>query len=532
MIGLQALGELAGGLGLFLIGMGLMTDGLKLAAGPALHRILVGATRTRAQALGSGMLVTALVQSSSAVTVATIGFVNAGLLALGPALWVLFGANVGTTMTGWIVALVGLKFKVEALAMPLVGLGAILRLTGDGRRSGAIGTALAGFGMLFMGIALLQQAFAGLAGQISLPQGDGPLTVLAQLGIGVLMTMLMQSSSAAMAITLTAAQGGLIDAQGAAAVVIGANIGTTVTALLAVVSATPNARRAASAHIVFNLLTGVVALLLLPWLISLLDHVGKALNLPPDPATSLALFHTTFNLIGVLLMWPLAGGLTRWLQQRFRAREEDEAQPQFLDDNVLAVPTLALDALKREVARAGQVAIRMTRGALASANVATLNTDNTILATLDIAIERFVERLRGASMSQAASVRLAGLLRIQRYYEASAEQSMIAAELTPISSTDEHLEAATVAFLEAANALLLHCDPDSSSSAASLDAYLSEMEVRYEGLKASLLASGAGGRLSLTEMEQSLRRSSALRRAVQQLQKSRLRYSDVEAASK
>jgi phosphate:Na+ symporter len=148
MIGWQGFGELVGGLGLFLIGMGLMTDGLKLAAGPALHRILVGATRTRAHALGSGILV-------------TIGFViNAGLLALGPALWVLFGANVGTTMTGWIVALVGLKFKVELLAMPLVGLGALLRLTGDWRRSGAIGTALAGFCMLFMGIALLQQGFA------------------------------------------------------------------------------------------------------------------------------------------------------------------------------------------------------------------------------------------------------------------------------------------------------------------------------------------------------------------------------------
>ncbi|MDP3613342.1 MAG: Na/Pi symporter, partial [Rubrivivax sp.] len=175
---------------------------------------------------------------------ATIGFVNAGLLALGPALWVLFGANVGTTMTGWIVALVGLKFKVELLAMPLAGLGALLRLTGEGRRSGAIGTALAGFGLLFMGIALLQQAFAGLAGQIRLPQGEGPWVLLAQLGIGTLMTVLMQSSSAAMAITLTAAQGGLIEAQGAAAVVIGANIGTTVTALLAAIGATPNARRA------------------------------------------------------------------------------------------------------------------------------------------------------------------------------------------------------------------------------------------------------------------------------------------------
>jgi phosphate:Na+ symporter len=530
MINLQGFGELLGGLGLFLIGMSLMTGGLKLAAGPALHRILVGATRTRAHALGSGILVTALVQSSSAVTVATIGFVNAGLLALGPALWVLFGANVGTTMTGWIVALVGLKFKVEALAMPLVGLGALLRLTGDGRHSGAIGTAVAGFGMLFMGIALLQQAFAGLAGQISLPQGDGLLTVLAQLGIGVLMTVLMQSSSAAMAITLTAVQGGLIDAQKAAAVVIGANIGTTVTALLAVIGATPNARRAASAHVVFNLLTGVVALLLLPWLISTLDHAREAVNLPPDPATNLALFHTMFNLIGVLLMWPLAGWLTRWLQQRFRKREEDEAQPQFLDDTVLAVPTLALDALEREVARAGHVALRMTRSALAGVNVVTLNADNTILAGLDTAIERFVERLRSASMTQVASARLAELLRIQRYYEASAEQSMIAAELAPISLTDEHLEAATVTFFEAANALLLHCDPSGSTSATSLDTYLSEMEIRYEGLKDSLLASGAGARLSLTEMEQALRRSSALRRAAQQLHKSRRRYFNMKAA--
>lgn len=349
MIDAQVLGTVAGGLGLFLLGMGLMTDGLKLAAGPALHRILTGATRTRAHALGSGVLVTALVQSPSAVTVAAIGFVNAGLLALGPALWVLFGANVGTTMTGWIVALVGLKFKVEALAMPLVALGALLRLTGQGRRS-ALGTALAGFGLLFMGIALLQQAFAGLAGRISLPEGEGPLAVLAQLGIGLLMTVLMQSSSAAMAITLTAAQGGLIGPQGAAAVVIGANIGTTVTALLAAIGATPNARRAASAHVVFNLLTGAVALLSLPWLVGVLGQARAVLGLPPGPAAQLALFHTTFNLLGVLLMWPLADRLTYWLQRRFRAREEDEAQAQFLDATVLAVPTLALDALAREVA--------------------------------------------------------------------------------------------------------------------------------------------------------------------------------------
>ena len=131
-----SLGLLAGGLGLFLIGMGMMTDGLKLVAGPALHNILTKATRTRWHALGTGVLVTAMVQSSTAVGIAAIGFVNAGLLGLAPAVWVVFGANVGTSMTGWIVALVGLKFKVELLALPLVGLGAVMRLTGEHQRRG------------------------------------------------------------------------------------------------------------------------------------------------------------------------------------------------------------------------------------------------------------------------------------------------------------------------------------------------------------------------------------------------------------
>lgn len=529
MTDLQVLGTAVGGLGLFLLGMGLMTDGLKLAAGPALHRILTGATRTRIHALGSGVLVTALVQSSSAVTVATIGFVNAGLLALGPALWVLFGANVGTTMTGWIVALVGLKFKVEALAMPLAGLGALLRLTGQGRRS-AIGTALAGFGLLFMGIALLQQAFAGMAGRISLPEGDGLGVVLAQLGIGALMTVLMQSSSAAMTITLTAAQGGLIGPQGAAAVVIGANIGTTVTALLAVIGATPNARRAAMAHVVFNLLTGAAALLLLPWLVGALHQAGVALGLPPGPAAQLALFHTMFNLLGVLLMWPLAGRLTRWLQRRFRAREEDEAQPQFLDDTVLAVPTLALDALTREVARAGQVALRVTRAAVAGADAAALRADHAVLASLDAAIERFVEQLRSASMSQPTSAALAVLLRIRRYHEEAAEQAVAAAALLRPGASDARLVAVRQAFDAAALALLARCEADAlAGDAAGLEADLAAMELRYEALKAELLAAGADARLTLPDMEQALRRSSALRRALQQLHKARRRMGDQPA---
>lgn len=515
---MSSFGLLLGGLGLFLLGMGMMSDGLKLAAGPALHRILSGATHTRWHALGSGVLVTTLVQSSSAVTVATIGFVNAGLLGLAPALWVLFGANVGTTMTGWIVALVGLKFKVELLALPLVGAGVLLRLGGERQRRGALGQALAGFGLLFLGIATLQQAFGGLAGQFSLPQGHGWISVLAQLGAGVVMTVLMQSSSASMTMALAAAQGGLIDTQGAAAVVIGANIGTTVTALLAAIGATPNARRVAAAHVLFNLLTGMVALLLLPWLISALGALRQALGLPADPAAKLALFHTTFNLLGVLLMWPMADGLNRQLLRRFRAREEDEAQPQFLDDNVLAVPTLALDALTREVARIGQVALRALHALLAGASPQALAREQAIVSRLDAAVQAFVERISRAEMSQRASARLAVLLRVARYHETSAEQAVAAAPLPAPAEGDAAWARRHADFVACTEALLLACDGGGSEPDTR------DMEAAYESLKAALLHAGAAGRLPLASMEEALRRYSALRRGTQQAVKARRRH--------
>jgi phosphate:Na+ symporter len=453
-------GPLAGGLGLFLLGMAMMTDGLKLAAGPALQRVLGWATRTRGHALASGFLVTTVMQSSSAATVAAIGFINAGLLGLQPALWVLFGSNVGSTTTAWIVALVGLKFKIEAFALPLVGLGMALRLTGAGQRRGHLGAALAGFGLLFLGIALMQQAFGALTEQVALPQGRGFLGMLAQLAVGVVMTVLMQSSAASMAIALTAAQGGLIDTQGAAAVVIGANIGTTVTAIMAAIGATPNARRAASAHVVFNLITATVALALLPWLLGVIAWGREALDLPADPAAQLALFHTTFNVLGVLLMWPLADRLTRWLMQRFRQREEDEAQPRYLDDNVLAVPTLALDALQREIARIATRVRRLCSRALDGATAPALAADGQIAARLDEAVERFVERMNRQAMPEGTSARLAQALRVLRYLESAAEQAVAAAGLARLRAGEEGaLRTAERDFTRNAHAVLQACAP-------------------------------------------------------------------------
>jgi len=501
----NALATLLGGLGVFLLGMAMMTDGLKLAAGPALQRILAHATRTRWHALGSGAMLTALVQSSHVVGVAAIGFVNAGLLTLAPAVWVVFGANIGTTMTSWIVALIGLKIKVEALALPLIGVGALLRLTGQNRRSGAIGTALAGFGLLFLGIGLLQAAFGGLTDQFSLPQGEGVVVLLSQLGIGLLMTLVMQSSSAAMTITLTAAQSGLIDTQGAAAVVIGANIGSAVTTALAGIGATSNARRTALAHVVFNLVTGAVALLLLAWLVSLIVMAREALGLEPDPATTLAMFHTAFNLLGVLLMWPLAARLTVWLEQRFREREEDEALPRFLDKTVLAVPALALDALAQELGRHGQQCASVMRGVLTGADAQALASEQRVAQQLSAAIENFAERLSQSALSADASERLASLLRVHRYQMRSASLALGAAPLRPPSVDDPGWMAHHRDFLSALRA----GDP-------------ADIARSYPPLKSTVLVLGAAGRIPLAQMERELASYSDLRSAAEQAAKAHI----------
>jgi phosphate:Na+ symporter len=519
-----------GGLGLFLLGMTMMSDGLKLAAGPALERILAAATRTRLHGLGSGVLVTALVQSSTAVTVATIGFVNAGLLALGPSLWVLFGANVGTTMTGWIVALVGLRFKIEALALPLIGIGVLLRMTGGGTRRAPVGDAIAGFGLLFLGIALLQQAFGGLSEDTLLPAGDGWSAVLLQVGAGVLMTVLTQSSSAAMAITLTAAQGGLLSAQSAAAVIIGANVGTTVTALMITVGATPNARRAALAHVAFNVVTAAAALAMLPWMVDAIAALRAWLGLPPDPAARLALFHTAFNVFGVLLMWPLAAPLARWLQRRFHSAEEDESRPRFLDDTVLPVPELALQALAQETARVGGLARRALASALAGSPATAVGRERDTVTQLDTAAERFVERLSRAALPPQASRDLARWLRVLRYHETVAQQAVAAAQAGAAADAQLPVPArdAAAGFVAQAHAVLAACAAGDGCAVEVTD----EAERRYQALKAALLEAGAAGAMTIDAMEAALARASALRRALDQAAKAaRLSAAPVPAPS-
>lgn len=353
MLSWSTVAGFSGGLGLFLLGMWLLTEGLKLAGGSALSQILARWTTTRLRSFFSGFSLTAVVQSSSAVTVAVIGFINAGLLDMSRSLWVVFGSNVGTTMTAWIVAIIGFKFKVDAFALPAIGVGALLHLFSAGVRFRSAGGALAGFGLLLLGLQILQGAFSSLEHTVDLSafSGRDAASIVLMLVLGLLLTAVMQSSSAAMAIVLTAVSTETVTLAAGAAAVIGANIGTTVTALLAVLKATANARRVAVAHMLFNIITATVALIVLAPFIGAVAWLQQAMKMDPNPAVSLALFHTAFNLLGVALMVPLEPAMTVRLKRLFTQSETQTARLRYLDNNILGVPDLALNATLLEQRR-------------------------------------------------------------------------------------------------------------------------------------------------------------------------------------
>lgn len=335
-----------GGIGLFLLGMWLITEGLRLAAGESLEQLLARWTSSRIRGLASGTLLTALLQSSSAVTVAVIGFANAGLMQFERAVWVIFGSNLGTTFTAWLVALVGFSLKIDNFALPLVGIGALVRVFSPVARHRSFGMALAGFGILFLGIETLSGGFSTLGDGVAL---DGRYNnVVLMVIIGTLLTAVMMSSAAVIVIALSALSAGLLTLQDAAAVVIGTNIGTTVTALIAAIGATSHAKRLAIAHLLFNLLTGVVALAALSPFVALVIWLGDALGYADRPTMMLALFHTLFNVLGIVLMTPLEPAMSRFLMTRFVERETRGVQLRYLDRNVAAVPDAAPAAICRE----------------------------------------------------------------------------------------------------------------------------------------------------------------------------------------
>lgn len=353
-----------GGIGLFILGMILMTEGLKSLAGDRLRRILSRFTGGTFSSILSGAGITAIVQSSHATILTTIGFVSAGLITFQQSLGIILGAHLGTTSTGWLVSLLGMKLKIGAFALPIAGLGAFLRLLGRDRLASA-GIVIAGFGLIFFGIDIMQLAMKDLSGQIVLRQfaGTGILNRLLLIGLGIAMTIITQSSSAAVAITMTALNTGNIDLSQASALVIGQNIGTTLTAGIAAVGATSAARRTAAAHILFNLITGTVAFIILPYFISFVGLITHIFGVS-DNTITLACFHSAFNILGIIILVPFLDPLSRFLTRIIP--ERGLYLIRHLDSSLINIPSVALETIRRTIIDITKASIDIVREMITS----------------------------------------------------------------------------------------------------------------------------------------------------------------------
>lgn len=359
--------QILGSLGVFLYGMKVLSEGVQRIAGHRMRRVMATMTKNRFSGLTTGFGVTCLLQSSSATTVIVVSFVNVGLLTLVESIGVIMGANLGTTITAWIIAAVG-KFSLSKIAIPIIGIGLPFFFIGKNLVKGW-GESAIGFGLLFFGLGLLKEAVPDVKGMLAsddpaiVQQAEAALTWIKSLGdygyfsyiiflmLGVILTLIVQSSSAAMAITVTLAMNNWIGFEASCFIVLGENIGTTVTAWLASLGANHNAKRAARAHFVFNVL-GVIWMLILfipfsQFVLWLAAHLPESFRMEKhntDIGFSLAIFHTLFNLCNILLLIgfvPLiANVVTRWVKEPEPTTERKRLT--FITQNLVSTGNLSL----------------------------------------------------------------------------------------------------------------------------------------------------------------------------------------------
>lgn len=338
------------GIALFLIGMNYMENGFKLLSGGALETILEKFTSTTPRAIGTGFLATAVVQSSSLVTVIIISFLSAGLIGLTQAVGVIFGSNIGSTATAWLVSTLGLKINIAQFALPMLIFGVMMQFSKHTSYKG-FGSVLIGLGFIFLGIAYMKEGFETLKEGLDLAQYAMPgyLGVFVYILFGAIATVIIQSSGATMAIIITALAIGQIDYINALALAIGANVGTTVTAAIGAIASNKNGKRLAVAHFVFNIITALIAVIFIYPLADLVDKLASILSISEtDVAMKLALFHTLFNVIGVLAVSPFIKHLVRFLETLFNPKEKDRSKAKYLTKEVMELPSTALVAIRKE----------------------------------------------------------------------------------------------------------------------------------------------------------------------------------------
>lgn len=356
-----------GGLGLFLYGMKIMSESLQNATGDGLKNILWKATNNRVKGLLTGMGITSVIQSSSATTVMVVSFVSAGLISLNQSIGIILGANIGTTVTGWIVALIGFNLKISSLALPAIGIGFFLRFLNK-ENVRYWGEVLLGFGMLFLGLSIMSDAVRDLRDSemvmnfMARYSADSFFSTVLVVMVGTAVTMVVQSSSATMAMTMTLAFNGLIDFTTSCALILGENIGTTVTANIASIGSPADAKRAARVHMLFNVF-GVIWVLAVfkPYFIPLVDLIvpgnpesSNATDRSAAIASHLAAFHSCFNIFNAMLFLPFTTVLARIAEKMVKERQKpggEEFHLKYISTSILSTPAINIDQARLETRR-------------------------------------------------------------------------------------------------------------------------------------------------------------------------------------
>lgn len=407
--------EALGGLGLFLLGMFVMTTGLKQLAGPGLRTALRRFTRSPTSGALVGTIVTAVVQSSSATIVTAVGFVGSGLLSFSQALGIIFGANLGTTITGWFVVVFGFKVPLGTLAFPIVLIGALTRLAGRARVS-AMGEALAGFGVIFVGIGLMQSGLSGLEGLIT-PESFPSDTLVGRLQlvlIGIAITLVTQSSSAGVAMALTAVYAGTISFPQAAAMVIGMDLGTTATAVLATIGGGTEVRRAGLAHVVYNIMTGMGALILLSPYVAVANAISSD-GITNHPEMFLVGFHTLFNGLGVVAVLPFADRFALLIERLVPIPRDNPTHR--LGRALLDDAEAALDAVEQTLRELVARAASLLSESLNNSDLRMIQNDLGTLRAAVMETWKFTMRIQPTAHSESTLVRYRSAIHVEDHLD-------------------------------------------------------------------------------------------------------------------
>lgn len=366
--------SVAGSLGLFLYGMKLLSEGLQKTAGDKLKNILKMMTKNRFVAVLTGILITILVQSSSATTVMVVSFVNAGLMSLVESIGVIFGANIGTTFTGWIVAILGFKMDISLLALASIGISAPMLFSKKGKTREKADVFL-GFGILFLGLHFMQTSIPDLSGNmevlswLSKFNNDNLFNILLFVLIGTGITVIVQSSAATMVMVLTMAYNGYLGVNAAAALILGSNIGTTITAFLASIGTSTAAKRTAMAHIMFNVIGTLVTIIFFRPMMyvcnvltpgNIYTMTGKELN--QSLPTFLAMFHTLFNLFNTLIFFPFVKPYAKLIEKMVPdTAEYDEGTYHFryIGTTLIDSPEVYMLVIRDEIKKMADLACNM-----------------------------------------------------------------------------------------------------------------------------------------------------------------------------